>query len=169
MSLFSITDRMYVKKKKIQLRGSSRYQQTCHEPSCYTPLLPGRCWKISALGRPTTVPLFFHASSLSSPSGSLERVCKPNMALIWPAPAPNPIIKTACLNTSHCYGPFQGLMDRTMNLLCAETEPCLPRVVSNNYNYVEELDSPHFLPISTCPATQCPGSSAGWPTLLPSS
>lgn len=49
------------------------------------------------------------ASSLSPPSSSLQHVCKPNMELIWPTPAPNPIIKPACLNISHWHGPFQLL------------------------------------------------------------
>lgn len=104
----------------IKLRGNS-YQETCHQPSCYT-LIPRRCWKISELGRPTTVSLFCHVSALSSPAGSLEHVCKPNMALIWPAPAPNPIIKPASLNISHWYGPFNLLRDMTVWVYCVYSQ-----------------------------------------------
>lgn len=52
------------------------------------------------------------------PTCSLQNVCKPNMAFIWPTPAPNPIIKPACLNISHWLGPIQLLKAMTMGLLC---------------------------------------------------
>lgn len=52
----------------------------------------------------------------------IKGLCKPNMALIWPAPAPNPIIKPARLNISHWYGPFQLLRDITMWVYCVHSQ-----------------------------------------------
>lgn len=49
------------------------------------------------------------------PTGSLQHVYNPNMALQWPTFAPNPIIKPACLNISRWHGPVQDL---TVSLLC---------------------------------------------------
>ena len=52
--------------------------------------------------------------SLSPLTSSLQHVCEPNMAVIWPTPAPNPIIKPTCLNISHWHGLPQLLKDMTM-------------------------------------------------------
>ena len=47
----------------------------------------------------------------------------PPTSLIWPTPAPNPIIKPACLNISHWHGPFQLLRVVTGSRLCASGRP----------------------------------------------
>lgn len=56
-----------------------------------------------------TAPQDNSLSVLHTTAGSLHHVCKPNMALIWPTPALNPIIKTACLNISHWHVQIQLL------------------------------------------------------------
>lgn len=51
-----------------------------------------------------------------SPQQLITARLRPNMAVIWPTPAPNPIIKPTCLNIYHWHGLFQLL--ETLLRLC---------------------------------------------------
>ena len=54
-----------------------------------------------------------------SPRQLITARLRPNMAVIWPTPAPNPIIKPTCLNIYHWHGLFQFLKDMSMSR-CSE-------------------------------------------------
>lgn len=163
----------------------NRLQEACHEPLMLhsypgeileelTRLEPQQQSLCSTT--PTQVPL------------PLQHAGKPNMALIWPTPATNPIIKATCWNISHWHGSLQ-LKGSTVwvaphkdlplrQQICGDLFSMPGRVVhASKFKVVSvhrrkdahESNSPHFLPTRTCPAPQCPCSSADWPKFLESS